>query len=684
MNVVTKAKSIGTGYVYLLTVPLLMVAFLLRFDHLLARVFHTDEFISMLAAQMTALKGAPILPSGLLYHQGLLLSYLAAPFVWLPGGSFEEMMRWPSLLAGVLTVAGFYLVGRRLFLSPATGLFALTLAALDMPMILWSARVRMYSLAGLFILLTLYCLTRGTFVYPRPRYRLAAAVCFLGAVLSHSVSLVVLPVWALAVLIVVILGRKRFDLTWYRRESIRPGALVLALAIIAVGVGLGVAGQIPFLSPTSAGTGGDSGGALAVFDKFLDPGVSWQRVDDYIYYYASSAYWPLTALAGLAMLMALAAAVRGQLTRRDLTTLFLGIALLLTIAELGLALDSTWRKSRYLFIVCQAPFLLLAADGLGRLGGLLPVRWGKYVPAPAHLGAVLGIAAILAFWGKPTMDLFGSRGTGGYDTSFTWVKEQWQEEDQVMTVHPSASYLYLGRLDYYAAQRRARVLADEESEELVDRYVGAGVIDSVEGLNRALAQQQGRLWFVVDDDRLFKRYEPLFVQQVFAQMDVVHVTGGVPVFLSRPYPRPVPPEPPVVLSASFGNAIQLWGYSIDFSAVAPDGTVQLVLYWRPQTVQFSKPHKVFVQIRNEHDEIMTQADHFILEGMLTNAVLGQLKEQGEWLRDTADIHMPVGLPAGTYRLLVGLYDPDTFERVPVIADESGENAVILETVTIGE
>jgi len=140
----------------------------------------------------------------------------------------------------------------------------------------------------------------------------------------------------------------------------------------------------------------------------------------------------------------------------------------------------------------------------------------------------------------------------------------------------------------------------------------------------------------------------------------------------------------VTLSANFGNAIQLGGYGIDFSAVAPDGTVQLALYWRSQAVQFSRPYKVFVQIRNEQDEVVTQADHYILEGMLTNAVLAQLKEQGEWLRDTADIHMPVGLPAGTYRLLVGLYDPDTFERVPVIADESGENAVILETVTIGE
>jgi hypothetical protein len=28
----------------------------------------------------------------------------------------------------------------------------------------------------------------------------------------------------------------------------------------------------------------------------------------------------------------------------------------LAIAELGLALNPTWRKTRYLFVLCQAPF----------------------------------------------------------------------------------------------------------------------------------------------------------------------------------------------------------------------------------------------------------------------------------------------------------------------------------------
>ncbi len=663
---------------YLLILSLLAVAFFLRFEHLLARVFHIDEYISMLAAQMTALKGAPVFPSGLFYSQGLLVSYLTAPFFRLMGFS-EEAARWPAVLIGVVTVACYYLVGSRLFKSQAAGLFALAFAALDVTMILWSARARMYALAGLLMLLALFFLAQGTFFNPHRRYRLAAVVCYLGAILAHSVSIVVLPVWGLAVIICVWLGHKKFQLNWYRQKSVGL-EIVVSLLLLALGIGFGVVGQIPFLSPGSgAGDGGSS--VVGVLSKFLGPGVSWQRVDDYLYYYTSLSYWPLILLGGLAFLSVLISAVRGQLTRRDLATLFLGLVFLLTIAELSLILTHTWRKTRYLFILCQAPFLLLAADGLARLierGSRLFAEQEKSV---ALIGTLWGIIAILVLWGGPAIAVASAQGTGGYDTAFMWVKENWQEGDQVMTVHPSAAYLYLDRSDYYATQETARLLLDEESEELIDRYVGSKLLDSVDALNKVVSED-GRLWFVVDNNRLFNRYDSLFIQQIFSQMDVAYHSGGVFVFLSRPYPQPVPTEPYVAVDANFSDLIKLGGYSLDLGAIAPDGTVQLGLYWRPGTSQLSKAYKVFVQLRNEEDQIAAQADHFIFENLLTASTLAQMTRQGEWLRDTADLPLPQVLPSGTYRLMVGLYDPDTFERVPLVDDQSGENAVILETVSV--
>jgi hypothetical protein len=667
-----------------LALALLVAAFVLRLDHLLARFFHVDEYISMLAAQMTALKGAPILPSGMLYNQGLLLSYLAAPFSRLSEAPSEEMLRWPSLLVGVVAVAGFYGVGRRILSSRPAGLYALAFAAFDGSTIVWSGRMRMYALAGLFMLGAVYFIARGTLVTPRPVYRFAAAACFLGAVLSHSVAVVAIPVWLAAAVVVMVLGRHQ---PGWPQEGAQPGTrewivLVVALLVIAA-LGFSVITQVAVLRPDQPDGGA---GVMGLVTTFFDPGISWQRIDDYAYYFTTRAYWPLTALGGIALIAAVAATLRRRATRHDLVTLLLGLIFLFTLAELSLVLVSTWRKTRYLFVLCQPIFILLAADGLARVGHWLTCLLRRRATSTHAATAVLllSTALIVAGWGAPAVGSMGTRSTGDYDTAFKWIKGQWRAGDRVMTVHPSAAYLYLGHSDYYAAETSARVLMDDESDELVDRYVGSTLIDSVEALNTALAREagQGRLWFVVDRDRLFRRYTPLFTQQVFAQMDIVHNQGGVPVFLSHTYPRPAPVWPPITTDANFGNLIALGGYALNFTAPSPDGTLPLTLYWRPLTAQIPRPFKVFVQLRNDADAIIAQADHHILQGMLSSATLASLIEQNEWLRDTTVLAVPVGLPAGEYRLLVGLYDPDTFERVPLTADASGENAVLLTTLRI--
>ena len=55
-------------------------------------------------------------------------------------------------------------------------------------------------------------------------------------------------------------------------------------------------------------------------------------------------------------------------------------------------------------------------------------------------------------------------------------------------------------------------------------------------------------------------------------------------------------------------------------------------------------------------------------------------QKGEWLRDTADLRLPLPLPANgePFRLFVGFYDPDTLERVPILNDTSGENAAVID------
>jgi 4-amino-4-deoxy-L-arabinose transferase-like glycosyltransferase len=678
---------------------LTLLGFTLRLSFMLGRVYHIDEFISLLAAVMTAQKGLPILPSGLFYDHGLLVSLLSGGLIRLVG--FDELVgRWPLLLVGTLSIPAYYAVARRLFSSRLAGLAAAMLAAFDANAILWSGRIRMYALAQLAVLLCLYWLVEAFLRRPRPAARYLFLVFLLMALLSHYVSLLFLPPAAISLWLVGWLWRRggrgarlRLGLGW---GEVAAAGLVLALALAILMLGQ-IQTTSAIQSPVAQDRAGSPVGFLADFVSF---GLDWSRFDDFVYYFLKPPYQlllPLVALAGLGVAYR---GIRRGFDRRDMVWLWLGVSLLLTIFGMGAVLSHTWRKTRYLYILCVPALSLLAAGGVRQLGDGLAAglsgrlrrgepampqpNAGRYATLGRGAAAVVAGAAIAVFWLPTDWATAHARGTGNYDTAFAYVKQNWQPGDRVMTVHPSASYLYLGRSDYYANQVTARVFQsenDDEDSEWVDRYVGGRLIADEDGLNQVLSAA-GRLWFVTDDVRLFSRSRPLFVQQVAAQMDLVHNTGGTLVFLSRPYPRPVPVEPATALSANFGNLLELGGYSFDFKAVRPDGTLQLALYWRPLVDGFPKLYKVFVQLRNGQEQNVAQADHYVLEGLVTNEVLKDLRDQGEWLRDTADLALPGRLPAGSYQLLVGLYDPTTFERLPLAADRSGENALVLQTVSI--
>jgi 4-amino-4-deoxy-L-arabinose transferase-like glycosyltransferase len=665
---------------------LTLVGFGLRFGHLLGRVYHIDEFISMLAAIMVAQKGLPVLPSGLFYDLGLTVSYLSGALVGLLGFN-ELIIRWPSCLASTLTIPLCYGIGRRLFSSRLAGLAAATLVAFDSNAVLWGGRMRMYAVAQLGIFLLLYWLIEGTLRRPRPSSRyLFIAFCVM-TLLSHTASGVLLPPLLISLVLVTWLSGS----TWYRhslrwREIAVAGlALAPVFGILAVGQ-MGTIGAVQF-----------SGGqvntplGLKLLGSFIELGLSWSRFDDFIYVFMKPPYNLLMPLVVVGALITIYRVMRRSGDRRDWITLLLILLFVLTLFEMGAILSHTWRKTRYLFILCIPTYILLAADGTDRLGTLLASglahlrNRSAVIKARGNATVVAVVLLIIAgTWGGDALGLATLKSTGNYDTAFAYVKKNWRSGDRVMSVHPSASYIYLNRSDYYASQRQFRVLSSDDSEEeedLVDRYVGSPLIASVEDLNRALSTEK-RVWFVCDEDRLTSRFEPLFAQEVFAQMDMVYQAGPVFVFLSRPYPRPVPADPPVALSANFGDVLTLGGYGADFKSIAPDGTVQLDLYWQPGTARLAKPYKIFVHLRNDQNQTVAQADHYLMEGIFSSSTLRSLGEQGGWLRDTAELALPGKLPSGTYRLLVGLYDPATFERVPLMGDESGENAAILETVTV--
>jgi hypothetical protein len=85
-------------------------------------------------------------------------------------------------------------------------------------------------------------------------------------------------------------------------------------------------------------------------------------------------------------------------------------------------------------------------------------------------------------------------------------------------------------------------------------------------------------------------------------------------------------------------------------------------------------------LRDVDNQTVAQLDYQPYGGILPTTAwpLDQVLKETVWFSLSPD----VDLRPGPYSLLVGLYDPVTLERLPVIGDVSGENAVILGEVAI--
>jgi hypothetical protein len=87
--------------------------------------------------------------------------------------------------------------------------------------------------------------------------------------------------------------------------------------------------------------------------------------------------------------------------------------------------------------------------------------------------------------------------------------------------------------------------------------------------------------------------------------------------------------------------------------------MKVTLYWQA-LARVDGHYKVFVHLYDETGQLRTQVDDFPLHGDApTESWL-----PGEVLIDRYTLHLPADLPAATYRLAVGMYDPVTGRRLP--------------------
>ena len=132
--------------------------------------------------------------------------------------------------------------------------------------------------------------------------------------------------------------------------------------------------------------------------------------------------------------------------------------------------------------------------------------------------------------------------------------------------------------------------------------------------------------------------------------------------------------------ANFGNLIRLIGYDLDSRRAQPGGRVPLTLYWQALT-SIPSGYQVFTHLESASGPI-AQADGVpVCWTYPTNNW-----RPGQIIADQHAILLGPETQPGPYPLEIGLYLPDTFERLDVL-DEAGNPAgtsVTLTTIEITE
>jgi len=148
-----------------------------------------------------------------------------------------------------------------------------------------------------------------------------------------------------------------------------------------------------------------------------------------------------------------------------------------------------------------------------------------------------------------------------------------------------------------------------------------------------------------------------------------------------------PPSVQFAQRAVLGDLALLWGYDLPTTEATPGGDVALTLYW--QALGDAAPFEgasgqelrdlvVFVQLLDASGVVRGQVDAQPAAG--ARPTLGWAP--GEFITDAYTAPLDADAPPGVYRVVVGLYDPETMQRVLAL-DASGQrwpdDAVVLET-----
>ncbi|MCB0209691.1 MAG: glycosyltransferase family 39 protein [Anaerolineae bacterium] len=666
---------------------------------------YPDEFVTLLAIDMIKAKGLPVMPSGLFYEHGLLFSYLASLVAFI--NASPTTMRYVSLVLGLITVGLTFWLARRWF-SPATGLIAAMALALAPSAIHWSGRVRMYALLQLLVLLTVAFAYEGI-VKNQARWRWAALLAYLGATLAHFAAIALAPPLFLASIATLWMQsrtqptKSKKNFSFARQLPWLSFALELLALIIIVIVAFLVkrAGQPKGIEALDSTAAGAATGLVQVFDLYSDFSFNviagWQAISPFYFNLPALIFTPIAVLAAVVSLASLFNRIDKKfvdtLASPDarLATFFLTFILGVTTLEMVLIVSADRRDDKYLFMLLPILFLLgahgmmLISNTVFALGNS---KNSKASLPPHHQSPVsnyqspitnyqlpiaLAVILLITLTTRPAIQALLANTGDDYESAFTYVRDNWQPGDTILTGTPAAAFFYLGHNDFYSVQRAGgydyRILTINNQP--VDRWLASPAIRTEADLHQTLADNT--VWLVLERWGLQREYYDLpFQQQLLAQTEYVTESQGIFVLRSKSDPHPIALEPAHPVQATLGDQVQLLGYTVEPGTPGPGQSPRLTLYWQA-IAPMPQDYTVFVHLRQPEGGNVAQADHRPLGSLYPTSIW----PPGEIIRETSELPLPADLSPGDYDLWTGLYLLETGERLPIRDDTSGENAVRL-------
>jgi mannosyltransferase len=644
-------------------VLLIVMAAGLRFAHLTAQSLWADEGNSVRLTErplglVIAAAQADVHPPG--YY--LLLWGWAKLF-----GEGEAAVRALSAVIGIALVGLVYLIGKQWFGARA-GWLAAFAAAVSPFQVAYSQEVRMYVLVAFLGAGATYAFARWLeAAAPGERWLWAGiyVLAIAAGLWTHYSFPVVVAALGLAWLVWWIARARREGVTpeWWRAGAwwlaMHVGALILYLPWLSIGLSKSLGyGAISASHP--------AGYIVAQALKFLSVGESVPDDD--------LTRWLTVGMVGLGLFGAWGGlSPRLSSGRHPPAVRVLALSLLVVMPIAMMVALTLMGRPAYrpkFFLVASPAFCVLVGAGIALLEGAQGSR--RTLSAQLWLLLGLGVVGIGAARSLRNYYLDPSYARADYRGIAAFVRETQRPGDAILLDAPNQwevfTYYYRGSAQVYPLCRSRPPREEEVVAELTQ-----------------IAAEHPRLFALYwateesDPERIVERWLEEHAYKALDRWygDVRLVMYAVQADLLAGSADQYPIH--TLGDVRLGDAIALRGYSLAPAQVQRGDILQVALLWEALRVPTGR-YKVFLHLVNADGQIAAQYDGEPGHGM--DLTSNWTPGRGVFT-DRYGVLVSQGLPAGEYRLLMGMYDVSGAPRLPIAIDgQPAGDALTLATVQI--